>query len=78
MPDHGQEADDWFEAKGVQLRCTQCGGQQFSGGRLIPLHAPSPDEPDEEMWVYTLLPLMCENCGHFEFFSAELMGLVPP
>jgi predicted nucleic-acid-binding Zn-ribbon protein len=76
--EHGAQAMEWFAAKGVRVRCTQCGGEEFGGGHLIPLYVPSlQEERSEDVRGYTALPIMCKNCGHFELFSADLMGLTP-
>lgn len=73
MPDYGPQVDRWLSEKGVNLTCTQCGNESFGGGEaLVEFHAPA----EEGMMVYTAVPIMCQKCGHFELFSANLIGLV--
>jgi len=80
MPDYGTQVERWFALKGVRPKCALCGHQEFGVGNLIPLHAPTPDDSGGGFagYVgYTTLPLMCQNCGHIELFSADMMGLGP-
>jgi hypothetical protein len=76
MPDYGPQVDRWMADRGVELKCTQCGHQSFGGAfDMVVLPAPSLDDAEQGMMGYAAVPLMCENCGHFELFSASLMGL---
>ena len=78
MPEYGDQVDRWFAQKGVQPRCTQCGHDEFGGGDLIPLYALERDDPSGQMKGYTAVPIVCQNCGHFELFSANLIGMPLP
>ena len=75
--DYSLQASAWFEGKGVQLRCTQCGHHDFEQGDLIPLQIATAEGDVEPGKGYWLFPVGCKNCGHFEFFSGDKMGLMP-
>ncbi len=77
MAEYEEQAKAWFAAKGVHLRCTQCGGQKFAEGDLVPLATTDPSGEFNDGKGYWVFPLGCRNCGHFELFDARKMGLTP-
>ncbi len=69
-----RRAAEWFVEKGVDLKCTQCGGRTFNRGGVVALVAADPGEREQGRGLKAY-PLACANCGYFVLFDAGTMGL---
>ncbi len=74
MEEDQRRAAEWFVEKGVDLKCTQCGGTTFNRGGVVALFAADPGDREQGHGLKAY-PLACDNCGHFILFHATQMGL---
>ncbi|MDP9476201.1 MAG: hypothetical protein M3R38_11065 [Actinomycetota bacterium] len=76
MEENRERALQWFEDRGVDLNCTQCGGENFRQGGVVALFAAAPEDFAQTHHL-AAYPVICTNCGHFILFHAGTMGLEP-
>ena len=67
-----QRVIDWLKRKNVTDICPACGGKSwFIGDHQVMVH----QFPKDYLSPYTMVPVMCNNCGYVMLFTSKMMGL---
>jgi len=70
-----QQIEDWFSGKGVEPRCSQCQRTQMSTFSLAAVSFITEEGTASTQRATTLLPIICDNCAHVEWFLPSQMGM---
>lgn len=70
-------AKEWFAARGVKPKCSQCEGESFREGftaGLVERYFAAGPNTGSSLRQFHTYPMVCQNCGYILLFHAEKLG----